>query len=112
MYKQDFTLIKGETFIKEISLTVNKVIYPLTGFTALSEIRPYPGSSELTETFSCEVHGEDGVIQLSLTSNQTNNLPKGIQYYDIVLINGDTNERLYLIGGKLFIKNHVTELPQ
>lgn len=112
MYNQDFTLIKGETFNKEISITVNKVIYPLTGFTALSEIRPYPGSPELTETFSCEVYGEDGIIKLNLTSEQTNRLPKGIQHYDIVLINQETNERLYFIGGKIIIKNHVTELPQ
>ena len=112
MYNKDFTIIKGETFIKEISVTVNKTIYPLTGFTALSEIRPYPGSSTLTETFTCEIEGEDGIIRLKLTSEQTNKLPKGIQYYDIVLINDQTNERLYFIGGRLIIKNHVTELQE
>ena len=112
MYKKDFTLIKGETFTKEISVTVNKVIYPLVGFTALSELRPYPGSKELTETFSCEVFGEDGVVKITLTSEQTNRLPKGIQYYDIILVNSETNERLYLIGGRIIIKNHVTELQQ
>ena len=110
MYEQDFTIIKGETFIKDILFTVDKTIYPLTGFTALSEIRPYPGSSELTESFNCEIYGEEGTVRISLTSQQTNNLPKGLQYYDVVLINEETNERLYFMGGKIFIKNHVTEL--
>ena len=112
MHKKDFTLIKGETFNKEISVTVNKMIYPLTNFTAVSELRPYPGSKELTETFTCEVFGDDGVVKISLSSEKTNNLPKGIQYYDIVLVNEETNERLYLLGGKIIIKNHVTELQQ
>ena len=111
MYQQDFTIIKGETFLKEIVVTVNKEIYPLVGYTAISEIRPYAGSSELTQSFTCEVIGDKGIIQMSLTSEQTNNLPKGTQYYDVLLINEETNEHTYYIGGKLIVKNHVTELP-
>lgn len=112
MYQQDFTIIKGQTFFKEISVTVNKEVYPLTGYTAISEIRPYAGSDTLIESFTCEVIPDKGIIQISLTNTQTNNLPKGIQYYDILLINQETNEYIYYIGGKLIIKNHVTELPE
>ena len=111
MYQQDFTIIKGESFFKEISVTINKEIYPLVGYTAISEIRPYAGSPKLTETFTCEIIEDKGLIQFSLTSEQTNNLPKGTQYYDILLINEEANEYTYYIGGKLIIKNHVTELP-
>lgn len=110
MYKQDFDLIKGESFIKDIIITIDKLIYPLNSFRAVSEIRPYPGSSDLTETFNCEVFGDIGVVRLTLSKEKTNNLPKGIQYYDVVLINQETDEHLYLVGGKLLIKNHVTEL--
>ena len=111
MYEQDFTIIKGETFFKEISVTVNNEVYPLTGYTAISEIRPYPGSPKLTESFTCEIIEDKGLIQISLTNEQTNNLPKGTQFYDILLINELTSEYTYYIGGKLIIKNHVTELP-
>lgn len=110
MYKQDFVIIKGDTFVTEIDYTVNNTIYPLNEFTAKSEIRPYIGSKKLTESFTCEVLGDEGIIKLSLTSQQTNNLPKGKQYYDVVLINTETNEPFYFMGGKIFIKNHVTEL--
>lgn len=110
MYKQDFEIIKGETFIKDIIITIDKLIYPLNNFTAVSEIRPYPGSHELTESFTCEVMGDIGVVRLILSSQQTNSLSKGVQHYDVVLINQETNERIYLAGGKLLIKNHVTEL--
>lgn len=111
MYEQDFTIIKGETFFKEISVTVNNEIYPLTGYTAISEIRPYAGSPKLIETFTCEIIEDKGLIQISLTNEQTNNLPKGTQFYDVLLINQYTNEHVYYIGGKLIVKNHVTELP-
>lgn len=111
MYEQNFTIIKGETFFQEIVITVNEEVYPLNGYIAISEIRPYAGSPILTESFNCEIIGDKGVIQISLTNEQTNNLPKGIQYYDILLINEETNKHIYYIGGKLFIKNHVTELP-
>ena len=45
-----------------------------------------------------------------MDNNKTNKLPKGIQYYDVLLINEETQEHFYFIGGKIFIKNHVTEL--
>lgn len=110
MYQQDFTIIKGETFFKEISITVNQEIYPLNGFTAISQIRPYAGSKELIESFDCEVDGRKGIIKIKMDNNKTNNLPKGVQYYDILLINEETQEHLYFIGGKIIVKNHVTEL--
>ena len=111
MYEQDFTIIKGETFFKEISVTVNNEVYPLIGYTAISEIRPYAGSPNLTDSFTCEIIEDKGLIQISLTNEQTNNLPKGTQFYDVLLINQYTNEYTYYMGGKLIIKNHVTELP-
>ena len=111
MLKQDFTIIKGETFIKDIYVTVNNEIYPLPQYIALSEIRPYAGSEDLIESINCEVYSEEGRIHLELSSEQTNDLPKGILYYDVLLINTETDEHTYYIGGKLIIKNHVTELP-
>ena len=111
MYEQDFTIIRGQTFLKEIAVTVNNEIYPLDGYVAISEIRPYAGSPILTESFNCEIIGEKGIIKISLTKEQTNNLVKGTQYYDILLINNQTDEYTYYVGGKLIIKNHVTELP-
>ena len=110
MLTQDFEIIKGETFVRDVLIKVNDEVYPLTNYIALSEIRPYVGSKELTETFSCEVYPEDGMIRMSLTNEQTNDLPYGIQYYDLLLINTETNEHTYYIGGRLFIKKHVTEI--
>lgn len=110
MYQQDFTIIKGETFYKEISITVNGEIYPLDGFLAISQIRPYAGSSTLIENFDCEIDNDKGIIKIKMDNNKTNNLPKGTQYYDILLINEGTQEYSYFIGGKIFVKNHVTEL--
>ena len=110
MYQQDFTIIKGETFYKEISITVNGEIYPLDGFLAVSQIRPYAGSPTLIENFDCEIDNDKGIIKIKMDNNKTNNLPKGTQYYDILLINEGTQEHSYFIGGKIFVKNHVTEL--
>ena len=111
MLKQDFEITKGETFTKDIIIKVNNEIYPLDNYTALSEIRPYVGSKTLTETFLCEVYPEEGMVRISLTNEQTKKLPFGVQYYDLLLINQETNEYTYYLGGKIVVKKHVTEIP-
>ena len=111
MLKQNFEIIKGETFIRDILIKVNDEVYPLNNYTALSEIRPYVGSKTLIESFSCEIFPEEGMIRITLTNEQTNNLPFGILYYDLLLINQENNEHTYYLGGKIIVKKHVTEIP-
>ena len=107
MIQRDLTIIQGETFIKEIGFKINDEHYPLTGYTAKSQIRPYIGSEVLTEQFNCTVDEEKGTVLMELSPIQTSNLIKNIYYYDLLLQKDNLNT--YYIGGKIFVKKHVTE---
>lgn len=111
MLVQNFEVIKGETFVNDVFIRVNNKVCPLPNFTAYSEIRPYVGSKVLTDSFACEIFPDKGLIRMTLTKEQTNNLPAGIQHYDLLLINNETQEAVYYISGRLIIKKHITELP-
>ena len=107
MIQSDLTIIQGETFLKEIGFKVNNEYYPLTGYTAKSQIRPYIGSKILTEEFTCTINEEKGTVLMELSPAQTNKLSRNIYYYDLLLKKDGVNT--YYIGGKIFIKKHVTE---
>ena len=107
MIQRDLTIIQGETFLKEVGFKVNDRRYPLTGYTAKSQIRPFIGSPELTEEFTCTVNEEEGTVRMELNPIQTNKLKKHIYYYDLLLMKGGTNT--YYIGGKIFVHKHITE---
>lgn len=107
MIQRNLTIIQGETFTKEVGFKINDQHYPLTGYTAKSQIRPFLGSPELVEEFTCTVNEEKGSVLMELTPIQTNKLKKHLYYYDLLLMKNGVNT--YYIGGRIFTKKHVTE---
>jgi len=107
MIKHNLTIIQGETFIKDVSFKIDKEYYSLVGYTAKSQIRPYIGSKELTDEFTCTIDSLKGIVHMQLSSAQTSEIPSGIYYYDLLLTKDGINT--YYMGGKVFVEKHVTE---
>ena len=107
MLRYDLTIIQGETFSQDVVFKTMVNIYTLEGYTAKSQIRPYVGSKELTSEFTCTVYPEEGCIHMELDSTKTAKIPAGIYQYDLLISkDGSVN---YYIGGKVFVKKHITE---
>lgn len=107
MIKYDLTIIQGETYKKDLLFKSNELPYDLTGYTIKSQIKTFPGNHIVSEEFTCTMEPEDGMVHLELTSEQTNKLNKSMYFYDVLLYKEGVNS--YYIGGKIFMKKHVTE---
>lgn len=107
MLRYDLTIIQGETFLQDVIFKTTVNIYSLDGYTAKSQIRPYVGSKELTSEFNCTVYPEQGCIHMELSSAETAKIPAGIYQYDLLI--SKEGSVTYYIGGKVFVKKHVTE---
>ena len=116
----------GETLTVEIVFKDDEDPIELTGYEAFAQIREYPESPVLLESFSCQVTENEGKVSLSLSSEQTRRL---FQYglsdhpfpgnaperkpYDPVYLCWDfclenETERTFYIGGPLVIYPVVT----
>ena len=108
MYLYDFSVMKGETFNKVITLVDddNKPIN-LAGCSAKAQVRPDPNSTALIAEMSTTVKAESGKIQFFLRANITALIPPGTYYYDVCTIKGTTVK--YYIGGKFTVMPAVTK---
>ena len=78
----------------------------LTGYTGACRIRKYHSSS-LAGSFSVSfANPTTGKVKITMTSNLTNNLKAGKYFYDLLLNNGTTVERV--IEGEVLVKRTVT----
>lgn len=109
MYKQDFTVKRGETFSKDIYFKSNNEPFNLTGYTAKSQIRPSVESEELIAEIDCTVYPENGIIHLELQKEATYNIPAGIYFYDLCLSKNEVNT--YYLQGRFIITKYITEPP-
>jgi hypothetical protein len=76
----------------------------LAGYTANSQIRKWYTSVNAAATFTTSINASAGIITLSLTSSQTNNLVSGRYVYDVEIDNGTTISRI--------VEGIVTVTPQ
>ena len=109
MYKQDFTVKRGETFSKDIYFKSNNEPFNLTGYTAKSQIRPSVESKELIAEIECGINYENGIVHLELTKEQTYDIPAGTYFYDLCLTKNEMNT--YYLQGRFIITKYITEPP-
>lgn len=109
MYKQDFTVKRGETFSKDIYFKSNNNPYNLEEYTAKSQIRPSVESEELIAEIECSIDSNRGIVHLELSKNVTYNIPAGNYFYDLCLTKDDINT--YYLQGRFIITKYITEPP-
>lgn len=81
----------------------------LTGYEAYSEIRDSLTDGELIATMefnSTQENLENGIISLFIDASDTENIPTGTYFYDVVIVNG-VNVNTYF-RGKFIVLSRVT----
>lgn len=118
----------GETLSLELLFKDGEDLIELTGYEAFAQVREYPESPVLLESFTCQVTENEGKVSLSLSSEQTRRLfqyglpdtpfpgnaperrPADPVYLCWDLCLEKETERTYIIGGPLVIFPVVTRL--
>lgn len=111
MYKYDFTVKQGESFIQDInfkSKTTKKPITFIESAIAKAQIRKHPGVDDLVAEIDCDFHRDKGKVSLYLDKQTTSNIAAGIYYYDLTIT--EENNTIYYLEGRFIIKKHVTEV--
>lgn len=105
--KANLVIDQGSTFSTDLNMTDdNGDPMNLTGYTAASQIRKWYTSVSPSATFSSSINANTGVITLSLTSAQTNNLVAGRYVYDVELTTGSVVSRI--VEGIITVTPQVT----
>ena len=100
----DIILTQGDTWTRVFDFP-----YDLTAITVSAQARTYPGSPTLAATFTVTpVDLANGKVRLSLTSDQTEDLPLKC-FWDIQLKNADNTWNHTLVRGLVFANRQVTE---
>ena len=111
MYEYDFIVKQGESFIQDVkfkSKTTKEPIVFLETAMAKAQIREHPGVEEIVAEINCDLHPNDGVVNLYLDRETTSNIAAGIYYYDLTITEEDNT--IYYLQGRFVIKKHVTEV--
>lgn len=96
-FSQSFTLEGSET----------NAAFDLTGYTAAAQMRKWYGSSSST-SFTVQISSpSDGIILISLTSEQTTSLKPGRYVYDVV-VTDDYGIKNRVIEGMVLVTEGVT----
>ena len=109
MYKQDFTVKRGETFSKDIYFKNNDKPFDLAEYTAKSQIRPSVESEELIAEIECSIYPEEGIVHLELSKDTTYSIPAGNYFYDLCLSKDEIN--IYYLQGRFIVTKYITEPP-
>ena len=109
MYKQDFTVKRGETFRKDIYFKNNNEPFDLTGYTAKSQIRPSVESNQLIAEINCTIYPKEGIVHLELSKETTYNISAGNYFYDLCLTKDEVN--IYYLQGRFILIKYITEPP-
>jgi hypothetical protein len=108
--RRDINIYQGDTYAHVINITNNAtppVSTNVTGRTFAAQIRRHPQSDTIAAEFAVNVGGAaSGVIQISLSSNQTANLSPGAHVWDVHMITGSTT--LTLMAGECMVIAEVT----
>lgn len=105
--KANIVIDQGSTFSTELNLTdENGDALILTGYTCESQMRKHFTSSNAV-SFTTEITPSTGVITLSLTSSQTENLVAGRYVYDVELTDS-ANSVSRIVEGIVTVTPNVT----
>ena len=100
--RYDLFVKRGEDFRQVIQIDG----VDLTEAEAASQVRPTPGSEELTQDITCTVDAEAGTVTMSLTAEETEVIPAGKYEYDIYLI--IAGQKTFPIEGRFTVLESVT----
>ena len=105
--KANLVIDQGTTFSTDLNLTdENGDPLQLSGYTATSQMRKWYTSTNAAATFTTSINVDTGVVTLSLTPFQTNNLTAGRYVYDVELNDGSTVSRI--VEGIITVTPQVT----
>jgi hypothetical protein len=105
--KSNLVIDQGSTFSVDLNLTdENGDYFSLSGYTITSQMRKWYTSTNAAATFTTSANSDIGVINLSLSSNQTSNLEAGRYVYDVELI--DNSQTFRILEGIVTVTPQVT----
>jgi transcriptional regulator of nitric oxide reductase len=105
---RNISIYRGDTYVHEIRIrdSANAVIN-ISGRTYSAQIKRSSSSSNTVVSFTSTItDAANGVLQISLTTNQTANLRSGIYKYDLQEING--SNVLTLMTGNVTVAGDIT----
>jgi hypothetical protein len=107
------TIEKGATFALQFNIlnSGNNTAFDLTGFTATSEIRVSPNSSNTLAIFTCQIASPptQGIILITLPDATTASLPVGVYHWDLFVKQSSPQEQsIRLIKGTCEVVPTVT----
>jgi hypothetical protein len=106
--KANLVIDQGTDYSTSINLTDDDGnLVDLTGYSASSQIRKTPSSSNAV-SFSVSVAEAQGLVLLSLTDQQTSNLVPGRYVYDVLLTNNNNNLTSRILEGIVTVTPGVT----
>lgn len=103
--KANLVIDQGSNFTTDLTMTDDEGNpLNLTGCVANSQMRKWYTSSNAAATFTTSINANNGVITLSLSSNQTGAIVAGRYVYDVELFDGAITSRI--------VEGIVTVTPQ
>jgi hypothetical protein len=105
---RNISIYRGDTYVHEIRIrdSANAVIN-ISGRVYSAQIRRSSSSSNTVVSFTSTItDASNGVLQISLTTNQTANLRSGMYKYDLQEING--SNVLTLMTGNVTVTGDIT----
>ena len=108
----NFTIIRGDSFRRELTIKQDGSAIDLTGYTVSSQIRDTAGGN-LLETWTSNILAPDtdGKIEILLSTSQTRGLPTNAVWdLQVVLTADPTNNTNTLIQGAIKVVDDVTVL--
>ena len=98
---------QGTDFSTFLNLSTEVGIYDITSQQFECDVRKvFSSSSVFSPTFVIEPGGESGVVEMQIPSEVTANVEPGKYQYDVVMLNGNTKEKI--LEGLMFILPTIT----
>lgn len=94
--KRNIVIEQGSTVTLELAPYVdgNNLVIDLSGYSVNSQLRQWYTDNAATGSFTGAINTATGIVTLSLTANQSSNIPAGRYVYDVELTSGATVLRL------------------
>jgi hypothetical protein len=102
--KHNFTIWRGATFRKQLTIKSNGVVWNLTGWTGNLIIRDKPNGTAIftsmtTENGGMVLGGTTGTVDLIIPASETATFAWNAGVYDLILVSGEGEAWALLYGG-------------
>jgi hypothetical protein len=111
VYVSNIVINSGADFIQSFTFdsnTTNSVL-DLSNHSVESQIRKHSGSSNYVSFASSITVPSRGVVELSLTADQTTSLKPGRYLYDIILTDNVSGKKSRVLEGMVLVREGVTK---